>query len=242
MISELFFARERGGFWHELLPMEEKFVRELNMLGTKQFARRARGLVPRSDRDFVNELAFRIFEATSGQKNILAIRSLDRAKLRIVLDETYAYIERLRSNSKRASEPLSVTPDHVTEAQLIAQRLRKCFQTEIFFGSMTFHPEFRGCGIVDEAAGDIYTDGTLFEIKAGDRSFRATDVRQLLTYSAINHASEQYSIVRLGLVNPRHGTRAIFALEDCCLQMAGESAPDVLAAIVHELSRVEVSV
>ena len=97
MISELFFARERGGFWHELLPMEEKFVRELNMLGTKQFSRRARGLVPRSDRDFVNELAFRIFEATSAQKNILATRSLDRAELRIVLDETYAYIERLRS-------------------------------------------------------------------------------------------------------------------------------------------------
>src|SRR4029450_7724183 len=32
MISELFFARERSGFWHELLPMEEKFVRELNTL------------------------------------------------------------------------------------------------------------------------------------------------------------------------------------------------------------------
>jgi hypothetical protein len=242
MISELFFARERGGFWHELLPMEEKFVRELNMFGTKQFTRRARALVSRFDRDFVNELAFRIFQATASKRNVLAIRSLERTKLRIVVDETYAYIQRFRSNSKRPSEPLSITPKHVTEAQLIAQRLRKCFQTEMFLGSIVFNPEFRGCGIVDEATGDIYTDGTLFEVKAGDRSFRATDVRQLLTYSALNHASEQYSIVRLGLVNPRYGTQAIFKLEDCCLQMAGESAPDVLAAIVHELSRVEVSV
>jgi len=242
MISELFFARERSGFWHELLPMEEKFVRELNTLRTEQFARRTKGLVPHFARDFVNELAFRLFQATASNRKLFAVRSVQRVDLDGLVSETRQYIERLRSSSGRPFQPLVVTAAHINEAQAIAQRLRLCFQTEMLLGSLIFEPAFPGCGIVDEANGDIYAHGTLFEVKAGDRSFRATDVRQLLTYAALNHASERYSIESLGLVNPRHGTRAIFALDECCLQMAGESAPDVLAAIVHELSRVEISV
>ena len=88
----------------------------------------------------------------------------------------------------------------------------------------------------------IYSEGTLFEVKAGDRSFRATDVRQLLVYCALNHAAGAFRIRNVGLVNPRVGTRALVGLDECALQMAGASAPDLLAAIVHELSRVDVSV
>jgi len=238
----LVFARERSGFWHELLPMEEKFVRELNTLRTQQFARRTKALVAHFDRDFVNELGFRLFRETARNPRLFAVRSMDRVDLESLISETRKFIEQLRSSSGRPSQPLIVKAVHVTEAQAIAQRLRRCFQTEMFLKTLTFHPAFLGCGIVDEATGDIYTEGTLFEVKAGDRSFRATDVRQLLVYCALNQAGAGFPIRNVGLVNPRVGTRAIVGLDECALQMAGESAPDLLAAIVHELSRVDVSV
>ena len=242
MISELVFARERSGFWHELLPMEEKFVRELNTLRTEQFARRTRALVAHFDRDFVNELGFRLFRETALNTRLFAVRSMDRVDAESLINDTRQFIERLRSSSGRPSQPLIVEAVHVTEAQAMAQRLRRCFQTQMLLGTLTFEPAFPGCGIVDEANGDIYSEGTLFEVKAGDRSFRATDVRQLLVYCALNHAAGAFRIRNVGLVNPRVGTRALVGLDECALQMAGASAPDLLAAIVHELSRVDVSV
>ncbi len=242
MISELFFARERAGFWHELLPMEEKFVREVNTLRTEQFARRVNSIVPHGDRDFVNELGFRIFKETASNHGLFAVLSLRDETMRALVEATRVDIEALRKDANRQFDPLVITAAHIGEARAIAQRLRKCFALEIIAGSLTFAPTFPGCGLVDEACGDIYTDEMLVEVKAGDRTFRATDLRQLLVYCALNQAASYFTITRLAMINPRHGAKAIFALEECCLQMAGEAAVDVLAAIIHEISSVEASI
>jgi hypothetical protein len=97
-------------------------------------------------------------------------------------------------------------------------------------------PHFPGCGWLDECEGDVFYQGRLVEIKAGERGFRGTDIRQLLIYCALNQAAQKYDISRVCLLNPRVGVELDVQLEQLCRDIAGRSALDVLAEIVQFVS------
>lgn len=67
-------------------------------------------------------------------------------------------------------------------------------------------PFFPGCGIIDSCYGDIIYNGTLVEVKAGERNFQPSDLKQIITYLALNWIMDNpYIIKNICLYNPRMG-------------------------------------
>src|SRR5438132_7756694 len=121
MISELFFAREYNAFWHDLLPMEEKFVREINTFRVEKFAKSIRAVVAAKDRDFVNELAFRLFREDAANRKKGRIYIIPERRLKKIVAETKSYIESRRRPESTDSQ-VKVYLGHIGEAQLLASR------------------------------------------------------------------------------------------------------------------------
>jgi hypothetical protein len=92
---------------------------------------------------------------------------------------------------------------------------------------------FLGCGIVSPCEGDYLVGETLFEMKYGWHGFRTVDVRQVLTYCALNMASKQHAIASLGLINPRIGRHFVLGLDEAAEQLSGSSS----AALLQKISQ-----
>lgn len=102
-------------------------------------------------------------------------------------------------------------------------------------------PIFDGCGYVDTSEGDVLTGTTLYEIKTVDRPFRSVDIRQLVTYCALNYLSGRYMIDCIGIFNPRRGVYVVISLEEVCYEISGLSSQELFDAIVHAISSGEIS-
>ncbi|HEY1537724.1 MAG TPA: hypothetical protein VGF76_27075 [Polyangiaceae bacterium] len=112
--------------------------------------------------------------------------------------------------------------DDVREATTLALR------TEHFFlnattAQLVVSPTFAGCGWLSECNGDVLAGRVLYEIKSGDRLFRALDVKQILVYCALNYASNRCQIDEICLVNPREGVHFSESLNVLCEGMTGQS-------------------
>jgi len=72
--------------------------------------------------------------------------------------------------------------------------------------------------------------------KAGDRNFKISDLRQLITYLSLNFNSKQFQINNIALVNPRTGLKyeatIPFLIESC----SGRKPVDVFSDIVDFVS------
>ncbi|WP_456703132.1 hypothetical protein [Bradyrhizobium sp. USDA 4449] len=101
---------------------------------------------------------------------------------------------------------------------------------------VTFEPHFAGCGFLNPCVGDVLIGHELYEVKAGDRQFRSTDIRQLITYCALNYAAGNYAITQAGCVNPRRGTYFALDLDAIAHAMAGKSATELFSDIVYHVS------
>ncbi|WPO43337.1 hypothetical protein [Tardiphaga sp. 42S5] len=136
------------------------------------------------------------------------------------------------------SDPNPVEMDDVNE-QL--RRFRSFFRILGEGRPIETKPQFSGCGIIDSCEGDVYFDGQLFEIKAGDRNIRSVDLRQLLVYSALNFAEKKRKIERVGLFNPRIGTYFSSTIEELCIEISGRSAIEMLSELVRIFSSGDIS-
>jgi hypothetical protein len=105
--------------------------------------------------------------------------------------------------------------------------------------SILIQPRFRGCGILDSCYGDILGKKCLFELKMADRNLRSADVRQLLTYCALNHHSSQYEIESLAILNPRRGLEFAFQVEDLAQRASRKNASELFHGITSFLSDFE---
>jgi hypothetical protein len=101
---------------------------------------------------------------------------------------------------------------------------------------VTFEPNFAGCGFLNPCVGDVLIGDALYEVKAGDRRFRSTDIRQLLTYCALNYAAGTCTIKKAGCVNPRRGTYFILELDAIAYAMAGKSSSELFSDIIYYVS------
>ena len=82
----------------------------------------------------------------------------------------------------------------------------------------------------------------LWEVKSGDRHFRQTDIRQVLTYCALNYASRTRVIDRFSLVNPRAGVIACGTVDDLARAVAASDPQALFEEIVAFLSFQDASV
>lgn len=147
----------------------------------------------------------------------------------------------LRIEESRPSDLSPLHPDEMEDAREQLRRLRIFFENEAKGAALELSPPFAGCGIIDACEGDIYFDDTLFEIKAGDRNFRSIDLRQILTYAALNYSQSKRKIDSVGLFNPRLGISFCMGLEELCLEVSGHSASHTLSEIIRAISSGEIS-
>ncbi len=200
MISERKFSKSFSSFWNELLPIAEDYVRLINRILIRYCKpTKSELIINRDKRSAINELSFRLFMYSA--KGI-HLSSNDKHKLSI---KVVNYIKRIAPNIQ--SEIL-LNNIELNEAELLSDSLADYFKDGKKDGKtelLEFWPDFKGCGIIHSCKGDIIDNNKLVEVKAGDRNFRITDIRQILTYLALNSISKQYTIEYIALVNPRRG-------------------------------------
>jgi hypothetical protein len=236
MISETKFAQHHTSTWRLLTPALDLFVRRINLdLYQREFPVLQSDVVS-SRRGLINEISFNIYSLSSERERDFKWD-----------DETLAAaIHRARCKIARIeSIPLSeiMQPDEVELADCAEQvrRLRMFFSQLAQGSRVEAQPQFPGAGFLDSCEGDIYIPGILFEIKAGQRPYKSVDLKQLLTYAALNYAAESRSLDRLGLFNPRMGTSFIAPIDNIALEISGCSAIELLQEIVRIISSGDVS-
>lgn len=230
MTTEKSFVESNQGFWHDLLPLGEVYLRRLNR-SVSRFVAPMSNVAASGERGVVNELGFRLFVRFSRLKQNEPVWT-DQ----VVREEAAAalrYVARMRQFGRVT--PSAPTGVGLSEAQAIAERLLLFFK-ELGGEEIICAPSFRGCGWIADCCGDVFSEGVLFEVKAGDRAFRGIDLRQMMCYPALNFASKQREIHSLCLVNPRHGTYFYASLNDVCHGLAGKSSVELLSSIVDYVS------
>lgn len=230
ILNEREFVQSYGSFWRDTLPFCEVFVRHLNGAHAGVYAKEVTSSVPPGRRALVNELAFSLFCAGVEHGGLHEVLYSQRR-----IDQIYANtVESMRRFLNLGFPPGPLTRDERAEAFRLARRTEEYFAR--LKATIRVRPTFAGCGTLEKTEGDVLCGTCLFEVKAGHRAFRGIDVRQLLTYCALNNLSREHDIQRVGLVNPRTGTYFTEDLGVLCVRISGESAQAVLGRIQEFLS------
>jgi hypothetical protein len=229
MISERKFAASYTSFWNQVLPRVDGYLRRINCL-CERYADEIPVIASahRDRRAIVNELGFRLFEAACAEKHV------SHRRVREIAKSVQQYVEVLsHSNDGVVREP--VTEKELDEAAAISASLKGYFKgTPI--RELLFWPQFPGCGILHATKGDIIHGKRLYEVKAGDRSFRVTDMRQILTYCAMDFTTGKYGIKDVVLLNPRRGTYFCTSVDQLVKESSGSSPVDFFSNVVEFLS------
>jgi hypothetical protein len=131
----------------------------------------------------------------------------------------------------------SLSSDEWAEIGMLAQVTRR-YSSRL--NRPTFSPRIPGCGVVDAATGDILCGTELVEIKTVTRPFRAYDIRQALTYSAMLYASN-YTVERITLLNPRRARFVSMSLDEISASTRGESRVTLIQDLVECMVGLQVS-
>lgn len=234
MISERQFATGFPSVWNRIAPLSDGYWKVQNL-----FVRHSSPAIDTMSnpkmRGAINEAGFRAFCSLrvsgipNNRTNILG--ALERS-----IPDTLRYLARI---APRSAVKMDEFDDECwSEAEQIASRLCRFFSDS---DSIATQPKFRGCGIISPCEGDVLDGSCLYEIKAGDRTFRITDLRQLLVYSALSYASGALTYRKIGLYNPRTGAEWVRTLDQVCRSISGMNSVDVLSALVDQFSSVSVS-
>lgn len=209
MISEHDLARRFGSFWHELLPFSDLFIRDMNRAFVEDYSDRwIRGLVGPSHTAAVNEAGFALFR-----------NEVDGVERPVSLFDHDPFMRQLG----------------MIEAVRIAGRLKDYFD-QSGLARPQFYPAFAGCGFVGACKGDILAGRLLVEVKAGTRPFRAEHVRQVLVYSALEHAAGSHRFDEVCLLNPRGGMDFRMSLVELVQRLTGRHVDSVLEQVVQFVS------
>lgn len=170
------------------------------------------------DRAIANEAAVRLYRRVVEQGAIVGDLAIASA-----VDETARW---LKLDSYVMPEPLKV------EVEQMARSLEWRYARD----DLIFGPGFPGCGLLSACEGDFLKGSTLVEIKSGHRGFRSPDLRQVITYLALNYATDAYTIKRVNLYNARLNRLVDLSVDDLCLQLGGDGPGEVFSRVVEFLA------
>lgn len=176
----------------------------------------------------VNEFAYRILYRA--QEAGCPVADAPTELLRSAEADAREFVSRFRQYEGAVAPPLSTL--EVNDGKQLATRLTTMLlrQGE---GVPSFSPAFSGCGWVDACTGDSLLGSCLVELKCGLRPFRQTDIRQLLTCAALDHACGDPIVDTVCLINGRSGLAFSIGLNELCIQLGGEASVSVLGDIVQ---------
>ncbi len=234
MISEHHFANNYTSAWRTITPLGDGYWHVENKL-VSRIDPPLESQSPKSQRAVINEAAFVAFCSLYDQPRPID-RKLALHAVAEKLGDAQAYVKRFTSLGTEAENTFDETC--LKEAGNLALRLLYFFSDPT---SVHIKPKFPGCGLLSECEGDVILGKCLYEIKAGDRPFRVTDLRQLLIYSALAYARRTMTFNSIGLFNPRTGVTWVRSLDQVCLDISGTRANDMLPALVEQFSMASVS-
>lgn len=234
MISEHHFANNYTSVWRTITPLGDGYWHVENKL-VSRINPPLKSHSPKSQRAIINEVAFLAFCSLYGQSRPID-RQLVLHEVAEKFEDAQAYVRRFTNLEKQAENSFNETCSK--EAGNLVLRLLHFFTEPSL---VQVKPKFPGCGLLSECEGDVILDKCLYEIKAGDRPFRVTDLRQLLIYSALAYARRTMNFNSIGLFNPRTGVTWVRSLDQVCLDISGTRANDMLPALVEQFSMASVS-
>ena len=230
MIDASSFAVHHSAFWADYTPTSEYFVRRLNLEYAERWSTPLDKPKEQIRAALVAELAFSRFCAKlEGTPDTEAMESAlkDAVKrLRPLMDDPVTLGAQLSKSE-------------VKQISGLEANLRSFISSR--GGKSSARPLFHGCGYLDASEGDILSGSCLFEVKAVDRPFRSADVRQLVTYCALNHASGQFRLENMGVLNPRRGLYFEMPIDEVSREISGRSGQELLDSIVHAVSSGDIS-
>lgn len=234
MIGATRFAGAYGSFWRDVTPTIDLFVRKINIELYERVEAPCDYLVDPNRSALVAETAFALFDEHSRAEG-------DRARFfeRFAARATTEARRRLgRLNAENIGDDLN--PDELNATLELFRRLSSFF-IDVHGRELVVRPDFPGCGFVDRSEGDVIYGDALFEVKVVDRNYRSVDIKQLITYAALNHKSRSYHFRDIGIFNPRRGTEFRMDLDDVCMEASGTSSIELLEMIVYSIASGEVS-
>jgi hypothetical protein len=238
MISERTFAERYTSFWRQAFTLGEEVVRAINKDLKLEFSRPRPQPQREVRHDLISEISLRWLGARVAAGR-LAERSPSAGELERLAAEASAFVGRLRGSPVPALPPPS--PTEVDEAEALTAVLIKFTSTRAGRQAIVARPPFAGCGLLAACRGDLLIGHTLYEVKAVDGGFVQPDLRQLLTYCALNFAAPRYDIREVGLLNPRQGTFFCSDLEWLVQNLSGRESSELFHEIIDFLSTERVS-
>lgn len=234
MISEQNFSSSFTSLWHEIIPLADTYWRRENLRVVRQVLP-IENLAPVSLRGFLNELAFETFSrariaALPPQKEVLLSVAQD------CIEGVAEYILRIT----RDKNSIALNLDDLCKQEVfgMARNLMLSFPDG---KDVCFRPKFSGCGVLSACEGDLIYKDCLYEIKAGDRGFRVSDIKQLLIYSSLAFAKGDLSFTKVGLFNPRSGYYWERTLDKLCIELSGMRESDVLSSVAGSMTQLAIS-
>lgn len=229
MMTEKSFSTIYTSFWKELLPGSERYIKKMNIT-TERFVQPLVSHASVEERGVTNEMGFRLF-CQIVFEGLGDLAELNGSSIKLTASEAVDYIKRFRT-----SEPDSIkepSKNALNEASILAERLCIYFGNRADWGCLICRPQFAGCGKIRACEGDVLFKNTLAEVKAGNRKFRMVDLRQVLTYCALNYVKPVHKIDKIVLLNPRLGIFFETSLEGLCREIAGATSDTVFNEITN---------
>ncbi len=220
MISAEQFAHQNS-VWHIATPSLEQFLRWMNH-NLRHIGPPIAAMSDPLRNSFIAEAAFTA-AATTG--TITEAESVARGRV----------TKLPRGRSARSS----LTPLENSEAGMIRDRLLQYTMSATV--APVYRPSFAGSGVVDDAVGDIYLPSAeeLVEVKAVQRWFRGSDLRQVLTYASL--AGEGTPVTSVTLLNPRLGIFYKSSCEDLAQDIGAGSWVELRLGLLDFMSGLALS-
>lgn len=190
MISEKTFARGYSSFWTQNTPWLSDYISFLNKGSVDRIFKPLESLDEPKHRSINNSAAFIDF------KQKIIGEELEMSKIIGIASESLKHLPRNELNTYELNK---------IHSSIILEQSKRLINT-YSSKTLTFAPQFKGCGIIANCQGDLYFDDVLCEIKAGERNIHSSDIKQLLVYCALNWLSEEkINIKNIEIFNPRQG-------------------------------------
>lgn len=233
MISEKQLAEYFHSFWQQHFPLlDTQFVKRFNVERKERLTSSNEGAIlplPMGTEverfDLVAELAFEL--------------SLENYKKNIggKGDENEAIERTLKRMARLKGEIDIIAPStrEIIEAHALARNYGFFFETIASEGGVTFRPQIKGVGFLNEMECDFCTKKTLYEVKAVNRNIQGGDLRQVLCYLVAALGSRQYSWINYCIFNPRLAVFYHGRIDELISYLGCRTAPEVITEVLDSL-------
>lgn len=245
MISERAFAKSFSSFWQELVPLlTPRFMGIFNEAYEKPLAYenglgiQAVPMEPTIRADIVAEFAFWgarfLWERGLSPGNLLE----DSELVREASQQAFEVVEKYEGKKPEVVIPLSLT--ELQQGLALMRNYEALYRAGAPMGTIAFGPRFQGCGFLNAAEGDVGINRTLIEIKTTTRKVSGKDLKQLITYLALDAGAGLDRWSRVAVFNPRRGTLHLADVDALLLRMSGgKPRVDVLRELVEFVQATE---